>query len=302
MRTLHDADEAREFVYQLRREQNTVGLVPTMGALHEGHLSLVRSSVQRCDATIATIFVNPTQFAPDEDLEKYPRTLQRDCELLDSVGANAVFLPSVDAMYPDGFSTFVQPPEVSRTLEGVCRPGHFRGVTTVVMKLFQMLPTTHAFFGRKDYQQLKVIQAMTRDLNVGIEIVAGETVRESDGLALSSRNRYLSDSDRKRALSLSAALNRVSQLASKGETDVEMLQLEMRKCLLGDSANADDDSVNATLAGGVDKIDYAVIVDAESLVQIDKLSTPAVALIAAHVGQTRLIDNASITIGSGSTL
>ncbi|TWU02739.1 pantoate--beta-alanine ligase [Stieleria varia] len=280
MERLTTPEQAYQFVMQRRMRGETVGLVPTMGALHEGHLSLVKLSRQTCDHTVATIFVNPTQFAPTEDLSKYPRTLQQDCDSLERMGTDAVFLPANETMYPDGFSTMVGVPEVGKTLEGVCRPTHFQGVTTIVLKLFNLLPATHAVFGSKDYQQLRVIEAMVRDLNVPIEIVPGKTVREPDGLAMSSRNRYLSEGDRRRALLLSAALNRASEMTQDGVSSVSDLESEMRRVLLGSAETA-----------GVDKIDYATVVDARTLCPIDQLRSPAIALIAAYVGQTRLIDN-----------
>ncbi len=289
MEVIHSPDVARDFARSLRVEGKSVGLVPTMGALHEGHLSLVRLSRECCDATIATIFVNPTQFAPNEDLDKYPRMLEQDCELLRAEGVTAVFVPSTESMYPEGCTTMVQPPAISRTLEGIFRPEHFRGVATIVLKLFQCIPCDRAFFGRKDYQQWKVIEAMTRDLNVGIEIVAGDIVREPDGLAMSSRNRYLSPSERGRALRLWESLNATSRAVEGGQSDVLALQDIMRQCLRGSLASGAEDSL------GVDKIDYAVIVDAETLKPRMHLDRPAVALIAARVGSTRLIDNQVLT-------
>ncbi len=281
MDRLSTPEAARDYVLSARGNGQRVGIVPTMGALHQGHLSLVAESRKHCDVTIATIFVNPTQFAPHEDLQKYPRTLEQDCELLQSHGASAVFIPESDMIYPPGFSTYVDPPAVGASLEGEFRPEHFRGVATVVLKLFQILPATHAFFGRKDYQQLKVIEAMVRDLNVGIDVVACDTVREPDGLALSSRNRYLDPAQRQIALQISKALQSIQRRVQAGETDVATLQHEMRQLLLG----------GGDAAKSVDKIDYATIVDAESLATISKIDRPAVALIAAFVGPTRLIDN-----------
>ena len=283
MQIFSDAAEARDAVIKARGQGRKVGLVPTMGALHDGHLSLVKLAQQYCDETVATIFVNPTQFAPTDDLDKYPRTLEQDCEALAAAGVTGVFVPTVETMYPDGFSTFVDPPEVARSLEGVCRPGHFRGVTTVVMKLMNILPTTHAFFGRKDYQQLKVIETMVRDLDVGVTVIAGETIREPDGLALSSRNRYLNHTDRTRALLLSKALNETKKMIAEGERSAEGLQDAMRHVLLGDNDIA-----------GVDKIDYAVVVNGDTLSQVDQIADNAVALIAAFVGETRLIDNITL--------
>jgi len=282
METLSTPDEARRFTRALQNHGQRVGLVPTMGALHEGHLSLVHLSTQQCDATIATIFVNPTQFGPSEDLNRYPRTLEQDCQLLKDAGVAAVYVPNTDDMYPPGFSTYVDPPEIARTLEGACRPEHFRGVTTVVMKLFQSIPADCAFFGKKDYQQWKVIEAMTRDLDVGIEIVAGEIVREPDGLALSSRNRYLDHNERQRALRLSMALGAAATAVAEGEKDTSVLQDRMRQILVqGD---------------GVDQIDYATIVSDQTLIPLHQLDRPAVALIAARVGKTRLIDNRELSV------
>ena len=256
-----------------------------MGALHEGHLSLARASIQRCDKTVASIYVNPTQFGPSEDLDKYPRTFERDLELLDAQGVAAVFAPDNDSMYPAGFSTFVEPPEVAMSLEGIYRPTHFRGVTTIVAKLFLAAPVTHAFFGLKDYQQWKVIEAMTRDLNMGIEIVPCEIVRERDGLAMSSRNRYLRPQERSRALLLWRTLEATRDAVTAGETDVAALQARMRRCLAAD---------DATQVTGVDRLDYAVVVDAQTLAAIERIDRDAVALIAAVVDGTRLIDNVEL--------
>ncbi len=288
MQVFHSLHDAHQFVTRHRAAGRTVGMVPTMGALHEGHLSLARLSAETCDVTVATIFVNPTQFSPHEDLDRYPRTLARDCEQLESERVTAVLVPDNDAMYPSGFSTFVEPAEVAKPLEGVCRPDHFRGVTTIVMKLFQILPASHAFFGRKDYQQLKVIEAMARDLNVPIQVVACPTVREEDGLAMSSRNRYLSESDRQRSLLLYRALTHAQQLVHQGLRDVEQLNTEMRKVL----------TAVGQQYSGVDKIDYATIVNSESLSPIDLVHGSAIALIAAYVGSTRLIDNLLIEVNT----
>lgn len=281
MKVLRSIDQARQFVCEHRAAGRTVGLVPTMGALHEGHLSLARRSVGACDVTVATIFVNPTQFAPSEDLARYPRTLEQDCQKMVAEKVSAVFLPTNDAIYPEGFSTYVQPPEIANPLEGVCRPGHFRGVTTIVMKLFQILPASHAFFGLKDYQQLKVIEAMARDLDVPIEIVPCPIIREDDGLAMSSRNRYLSDEERQRSLLLSKALRHVRDLFHQGQTDTSQLGMEMRQIL---AAVGQD-------CPGVDKIDYAAVVNSQTLSVVGHADESSIALVAAHVGSTRLIDN-----------
>jgi pantoate--beta-alanine ligase len=196
---IHDPAEMQRTVLALRRQGLRVGLVPTMGALHAGHISLVARGKQNCDRVVTTIFVNPTQFAPHEDFGKYPRTLPTDLELLAAADCDYVFAPTNEAMYPPGCSTFVDPPAVATPLEGVCRPGHFRGVATVVLKLFGIAPADCAFFGQKDFQQAAVIRQMVRDLNVPIEIEVCPIVREADGLAMSSRNRYLSPAERQQA-------------------------------------------------------------------------------------------------------
>jgi pantoate--beta-alanine ligase len=273
--------EAYAHVDYWRREDFKVGLVPTMGALHDGHLSLVKRAADECDKTAASIFVNPTQFGPNEDLDRYPRTLDADLEALQTAGVDLVFVPKPETLYPSGFSTYVLPPANSLPLEGAFRPGHFRGVTTVVLKLFQILPAHVAYFGQKDYQQLAVIRTMVQDLNLAIRVVGCPTVRESDGLAMSSRNRYLSASERRRALCISKALDTVEALVVGGEREVARLEAEMTQVLLAQT----------------DSVDYAVVVDSDSLAPIQELATEAVALIAAHVGKTRLIDNRVLAFG-----
>jgi pantoate--beta-alanine ligase len=247
-----------------------------MGALHTGHLALVQRSVSECDISIATIFVNPTQFAPHEDLSRYPRTLESDLDGLRSVKCDLVFVPTNEALYPAGFSTYVEPPAVAQPLEGVCRPGHYRGVCTIVLKLFGIIPATVAYFGQKDYQQLAVIRRMVEDLNVNIRIEGCPTVRESDGLAMSSRNRYLTPEQRQTAVCLWNALTLVQRLVDEGQRDVQSLESAMQRHLL---------------AGGADQIEYARIVHQESLADLASLDQPSIALIAARVGSTRLIDN-----------
>lgn len=271
-------------VAQWRQAGASIGLVPTMGALHAGHLTLVARSRDRCDKSVATIFVNPTQFAANEDLSRYPRTIDDDLSLLRDHQTDLVFLPTPDEIYPPGFSTFIEPPAVALPLEGEFRPEHFRGVATIVLKLFHILPATVAYFGQKDFQQLTVIRQMVADLNVPIEIEGCATVREADGLALSSRNRYLSLAQREIALSLSRALRTVTEQASEQPsehahsrvTDVGQLEQTMQRILQD---------------AGVDRIHYARVVDRHTLEPLNQLDRPAVALIAAHVGATRLIDN-----------
>ena len=276
MKVIANPLEAYAHVSHWRSEGLRIGLVPTMGALHAGHLALVERSVAECDISIATIFVNPAQFAPHEDLSRYPRTLESDLDGLRSVKCDLVFVPQHESLYPSGFSTYIQPPAVAELLEGVCRPGHYRGVCTIVLKLFGILPATVAYFGQKDFQQLTVIRHMVEDLNVNIQIQGCPTVRELDGLALSSRNRYLNSEQRETALGLWKSLSLVQQLVADGERSIATLESAMHQTLT---------------AGGIDRIDYARVVHQETLTDLTELEPPAMALIAAHVGSTRLIDN-----------
>lgn len=276
MKIVESRSAAYAQVAQWRQAGASIGLVPTMGALHAGHLALVAHCRSQCDKSVATIFVNPTQFAAHEDLNHYPRTIDDDLNHLRAHQTDLVFLPTPDEIYPPGFTTFIQPPAVALPLEGEFRPEHFRGVATVVLKLFHILPATVAYFGQKDFQQLAVIRQMVDDLNVPIEIQGCPTVREPDGLALSSRNRYLSTAQRETALGLWRALTAVSTQAATGTTDVPQLEQTMQR-ILQDS--------------GVVRIDYARVVDRHTLESLSQLDRPAVALIAAHVGTTRLIDN-----------
>jgi pantoate--beta-alanine ligase len=269
-------EEAYAHIAHWRNGGAKIGLVPTMGALHQGHFALVQQSKAECDFSAVTIFVNPTQFGPNEDLSRYPRTLEADLAGLRDLQVDLVFTPTPDLLYPAGFSTYVQPPEASEPLEGVCRPGHFRGVATVVLKLFQILPATIAYFGQKDYQQLTVIKRMVEDLNVPVRVQGCPTVREVDGLAMSSRNRYLNAQQRQAALSLWTALQAAKKMFEAGERDVAILENRMSELVL---------------QHGADRIEYARVVDANTLATLDKVTGPAVALIAAYVGATRLIDN-----------
>ena len=267
--------EARDWIDDTRRANRTIGLVPTMGALHAGHLSLVAESRKRGHATAVTIFVNPTQFAPHEDFERYPRTLDADLSMLDSVGADAVFAPSQETVYPAGFASYVEPGEVALPYEGRFRPSHFRGVATVVLKLFQMLPADEAFFGQKDYQQSLVIRQMVRDFNLPIQINVCPIIREADGLAMSSRNRYLSPQERERALALSRGLELATKLIAGGQNNAGSIIQQM----------------TALLKAAQVEIDYVAIADRDTLEELPIVDRPAVALIAGRVGATRLIDN-----------
>jgi pantoate--beta-alanine ligase len=269
-------EEMRAACRAVRSTGRRLGFVPTMGALHEGHLSLVRAATEACDVVAASIFVNPTQFGPNEDLAKYPRSFERDCELLVAEGVALLFAPTVEEMYPAGAVTWVTVEELSGKLDGSSRPGHFRGVTTVVAKLFHIVEPDAAFFGQKDAAQVAVIRRMVRDLCMPVEIVTGAIVREADGLALSSRNAYLSVDERKRALVLHRSLGRVEKLVAEGERRSAKLIAAAKEEF------AHEPSV---------RLDYFEIVDPESLDPIEDVSYGALAAVAAFVGATRLIDN-----------
>jgi pantoate--beta-alanine ligase len=259
-----------------RRAGKRLGFIPTMGALHEGHLSLVRAARSSCDALAASIFVNPTQFAPNEDLEKYPRSFERDRELLGREGVELLFAPSVEEMYPAGAVTWVTVEGLSDKLDGRSRPGHFRGVATVVAKLFHIVEPDAAFFGQKDAAQVAVIRRMVRDLNLPLEIVVCPIVRESDGLAMSSRNAYLDADQRKRALALHRSLTRVQRMADGGQRKTSELVAAGRAEFAGESSV---------------RLDYLEIVDPDTLDPVDSISGGALVAVAAFVGSTRLIDN-----------
>jgi pantoate--beta-alanine ligase len=247
-----------------------------MGALHEGHLSLVQAARAASDVVAASIFVNPTQFGPNEDLVKYPRSFERDCELLEREGVELLFAPAVEEMYPAGAVTWVTVEGLSDKLDGRSRPGHFRGVTTVVAKLFHVVEPDAAFFGQKDAAQVAIIRRMVRDLNLAVELVVCPIVREADGLAMSSRNAYLDAEQRKRALVLHRSLMRVQQLAGAGERSAARL------LAAGRDEIASESSV---------RLDYFEIVDAETLDRVEEVSGGALVAVAAYVGSTRLIDN-----------
>jgi pantoate--beta-alanine ligase len=280
LRVFLEPEAIQQQVMALRRAGRRIGLVPTMGALHEGHLSLVRRARQEADVVAVTIFVNPTQFGPREDFSRYPRTLEADVQALSAVGCDLVLVPEASAIYPPGFSTYVEPPAVAGPWEGVCRPGHFRGVATVVLKLFHLIPADIACFGEKDYQQLRVVQQMVADLNVPIRIVPCPTVREPDGLAMSSRNQYLTPPQRQQALGLWRALQAARQEVARGEHDAAAIRQRM---------------LHVLHEAGIERIDYATVVDPWTLEELARLQGPARALIAAYVGSTRLIDNVALS-------
>jgi pantoate--beta-alanine ligase len=253
-----------------------VGFVPTMGCLHEGHLSLVRRARAENRSTVVSIFVNPTQFGPHDDLGRYPRHPKRDLALLESEGADIVFIPSASEVYPQWFNSWVVVDKLSQRLEGAARPGHFRGVTTVVTKLFNIVRPARAYFGQKDAQQAIVIRKMVSDLNMSLEIITLPTVREPDGLAMSSRNSYLNPSERQAATVLYRALTLAQKLWSQGERDAERIRQEMLTLLQKEPL--------AT-------IDYVSIADPETLDELNRVKSPALVSLAVRIGNTRLIDN-----------
>jgi pantoate--beta-alanine ligase len=258
------------------RRKGSLGLVPTMGALHDGHLSLVRRAQEECDSVVVSIFVNPTQFAAGEDYETYPRSFDDDCAKLKSAGIDVLFAPSPEEMYSPVSTTFVEVPGIGDRLDGASRPGHFRGVATVVAKLFNVVGPDRAYFGQKDAAQVAVLRAMIRDLNIPVQLVACPIVRERDGLAMSSRNRYLSPQGRRQALILHRALQTVCELLEAGETRSDILQDALARVFAADE--------------GV-RLDYAAIVDPGTLLPVDDTAQGALIAVAAWVGSTRLIDN-----------
>jgi pantoate--beta-alanine ligase len=282
-----DIAEVRRIVAGWKREGEIVGLVPTMGFLHEGHLSLVRIARSKCGRVVVSIFVNPTQFGPNEDLSRYPRDLDRDRTLLDGIdgGVDLLFLPSAEVMYPEPFLSRIDVEGVSEGLCGASRPGHFRGVATVVAKLFNIVAPDVAVFGEKDAQQLAVIRTMVRDLDFPVEVVGGETVREEDGLALSSRNSYLSEVERRRALVLSRTLFATRGEILDGERDGERVRTGMAGRILAEE--------------GV-RLDYAEVVDATTFTPLERLAGKVRLLAAVWVGRTRLIDNVGVDLPDGS--
>lgn len=279
MRLVHTIAETRAAVADLRAQARCVGLVPTMGALHAGHISLVRAARAACDAVVATIFVNPTQFGPNEDFSKYPRTFEADCRLLEAEGVDLLFAPEPAEMYPEGSNTVIEVAGISDRLDGQSRPGHFRGVATIVAKLFNIVAPDKAFFGQKDAAQVAILRRMVRDLNFPLEIVVCPIVRDPDGLALSSRNRYLSPEDRQSALVLHRTLHRIEARAASGEVDATAL-LDAGLAVL-----AEEPAV---------RLDYFRIVDPDTLEDLSDIRQGALVAVAAWVGPARLIDNVLI--------
>jgi pantoate--beta-alanine ligase len=272
--------EIRMIVADARGRGQRIGCVPTMGALHDGHASLIRRAKSLCDFIVVTIFVNPTQFGPNEDFARYPRTLADDMTLSKAAGGDVIFAPAVGEMYPPDSNTYIDIHILGDHLCGSSRPGHFRGVCTVVLKLLNIVQPDVAVFGAKDGQQARIIRAMVRDLNVPVAIDIAPTVREPDGLAMSSRNRYLNSNERAQAPKIYQSLNELAMRAAAGETDVARLESALKSSL-------------AAMPGAI--IDYAIIVDEATLQPISRIDRPAMAAVAVRLGTTRLIDN--ITIG-----
>ncbi len=276
MQTTSNVRDTRTALRSLRSRSGTLGLVPTMGALHAGHLSLLRAAKASCDIVAVSVFVNPTQFGPNEDFAKYPRSFEADCALLQEAGVDLVFAPSPSEMYRPGASTFVDVEGVSDRLDGASRPGHFRGVATVVAKLFHILAPDRAFFGQKDAAQVAVLRKMVHDLDFSVELIVCPTVREADGLALSSRNRYLSPTERQQALALSRALDAVATRFRAGEHRTEDLVAAAAATLREEPAV---------------RLDYLAVVDPETLLPVEEAFLGTLVAITAWVGSTRLIDN-----------
>jgi pantoate--beta-alanine ligase len=276
MEVVRTTIELRERLRAVRQAGGSLGLVPTMGAFHEGHLSLMRRARVENDRVVVSLFVNPTQFGPNEDFARYPRNLDRDARMAKETGVDWLFHPEVEEIYPPGDDTTVEVHRLGRPLEGQFRPGHFRGVTTVVARLFGLVQPDRAYFGRKDYQQLRVIERMTEDLRLPIEIVPMPTIREPDGLAMSSRNQYLCPEDRRAALALPRSLNEAEATYARGERRASAIQDRVRRVLAAEPRL---------------QVQYADVVDARDLTPVRTLDRPALVALAAVAGSTRLIDN-----------
>lgn len=281
MKIIFDPKILQKISTEIIKKNKTIGFIPTMGALHPGHLKLVKESKINNDVTIVSIFVNPTQFSPTEDLNKYPRPFEHDKKLLEKEGVDYLFYPDAKTMYPDGFQTYVTPNNLSKILEGKSRPGHFTGVTTVVLKLFNLIQPTNTYFGQKDFQQCAVIKQMIKDLNLPIVFNMIPTIRDKDGLALSSRNIFLNPQERGQALNIFKSLLLGKKLIEEGNRSVEFIKTKIK---------------NYLQKYKLIRLDYIEICNQENLSSLDSVTKEAVILIAAYVGKTRLIDNVIINI------
>ncbi len=276
MKTVSSPEKMSAVCAGIKSNKQTIGFVPTMGALHAGHLELVRQAKKRCDRVVVSVFVNPTQFGPKEDLKKYPRNIKKDSALLKKEGVDLIFLPSNKSMYPEGYKTFVEVGDLGKTMCGVSRPDHFKGVATIVAKLFNIVKPDIAFFGAKDFQQQAIIRKMVQDLNMDIKIITAPTVREKDGLAMSSRNSYLSDKEIKAASVLYRSLKMAKGLIKKGERDPRTVIARIRAMIMKEK---------------LFKIDYVEVRDPDTLDKIKKIKGRTLIALAAYIGKTRLIDN-----------
>jgi pantoate--beta-alanine ligase len=277
MEVITNPSQMQNLMLSLKKQGKKIGFVPTMGYLHEGHLSLIRCSKKENDITVVSIFVNPIQFGANEDFGRYPRDFERDKSLCEKENVDYIFYPSYEEMYPDGFQTYVEVAELSKGLCGDFRPGHFKGVATVVAKLFNIVCPDNAYFGKKDFQQLKVIQRMVKDLNFPVNVVGCPVVREPDGLAMSSRNKYLSDEERESALNISKALFEAKRMFEDGITDPNLIKERVRQII--------------SQAKHLKEIQYVEIVDSNTLKPVDKVKKSDVLAVAVYIGNTRLIDN-----------
>ena len=281
MNIIENIRDTKAEIKRLRQEGKSIGFVPTMGFLHEGHMSLVTKSVEENDITVVSIFVNPTQFGPNEDLEAYPRDFERDKAMLIEAGADIIFFPSPEEIYPKKYLTTVKLTGVTENLCGLSRPGHFDGVSTIVCKLFNIVAPDKAYFGSKDYQQLQVIKSMVRDLDMDVEVIGMPIIREADGLAMSSRNVYLKDAERESALSLSKSFDLVQKLIDEGEKDAKAIRTRI---------------IDFILFHKNTNVDYVELVDPQMINSLDQIDVDFVLALAVKVGKARLIDNKYFTI------
>lgn len=285
MQLIEKIEEMKNYRKRIKNKGKSIGFVPTLGYLHQGHISLIKRARENCDEVVVSIFVNPLQFGPKEDYQRYPRDLSRDAEICQKEGVDVIFAPSLKEMYPKGYSTFIDMQgNLTQVLEGKFRPGHFKGVTTVLIKLFNIVYPDLSFFGEKDYQQALIVKKMVKDLNLDTKIVLSPTVREKDGLALSSRNSYLTLKERKAAPVLYRSLVKAKQAIEKGEEDPERVI-----CLMEDLISKEP----------LAKIDYIDLVDPLTLERISQIKGDVLAVLAVRIGKVRLIDNMRVKKGTG---
>lgn len=286
MEVIKSITEMMKFSQETSNKGKSIGFVPTMGYLHEGHLSLVRKAKEENDVVVVSIFVNPTQFGPNEDFDKYPRDEKGDIEKIEREGASAVFIPDASEIHPDGFQTYVEVEELTKNLCGIFRPTHFRGVTTIVLKLFNIVSPKRAYFGKKDYQQFRVIEQMCKDLNLDIKIIPCPIVREKDGLAMSSRNKYLTEEERRDATILYQALTKGKDAILSHERDAETIIKKIKETIMSKKT--------------LNKIDYVSIVNPYTLVNVSHIESDVLIAVAAYFGKTRLIDNIEVEINANN--